>query len=180
MSLDKPVEGTLDCESMESTLNSLAGLLGVTKRKLTASLTGLKPEEFELLIGQSLEPPNVVLWNNVVGLGTPPPTPRVIHWFHATRVRPETEFSDGIQPLNAVLPAIKSLLETLATRPPSGGSSKPWVWGGFQYTLKTTDPIHHGPFAFLVRDAITRRASFTHDYLATPEVVETTAVTLRS
>jgi hypothetical protein len=46
------------------------------------------------------------------------------------------------------------------------------VWGGFQYTLKTTDPIHHGPFAFLVRDAITRRASFTHDYLATPEIVE--------
>jgi len=38
--------------------------------------------------------------------------------------------------------------------------------------LKTSASIHEGPHAFLVRDAITRRASCTHDYLEIPEIVE--------
>jgi len=157
---------------VESALISLAGLLGVKKRKLKASLTSLKPDEFEALIGQSLEAPNIVLWNKIVGFGTPPPVPHVIHWFHATRVRPETDFNDGVQPLRLILPAIKSFLATLATELPSAGSSTSQVSGGFQYTLKTSNSRHDGPFAFLVRDAITRRWSFTHDYLETPEIVD--------
>jgi hypothetical protein len=48
------------------------------------------------------------------------------------------------------------------------GSTSP---RGFHYELKTGNSMHWGPYAFLVRDAI-RRASVTHDYLETPEIVE--------
>jgi hypothetical protein len=166
----QPAEGTLDCESEDLALTSLAGLLGENPQKLKASLTSLKPEELEA--AAESQDGNDALWNKIVGSGTRSPIPRVIHWFHATRVRPETDFSEGILPLSLILPAIRSCLISLATGETSAGSSTALLSPGFQYVLKTSNSIHQGPHAFLVRDAITRRASCTHDYLEIPEIVE--------
>jgi hypothetical protein len=167
----KPAQGILDCGSVDFALISLANLLGEETRKLKASLTRLKPAELEAAATSQVIEWNTALWNKIVGLGTPAPVPRVVHWFHATRVQAKSDFSEGILPLSAVLPTIKSFLETLATEVPSTGRSTPFS-PGFQYVLKTSNLIHEGPHAFLVRDAITRRASFTHDYLEMPEIVE--------
>jgi hypothetical protein len=156
MSRTKAAEGILDCESLDSALISLSGLFGVKKRDLRSALTHLRPKEFEASIGPTVEW-STALWNEIVGTGEPAPVPRVIHWFHATRVSPGTDFKEGILPLNLILPTLLPL---------RGGPR------GFQYELKTRNSMHWGPYAFLVRDAIVRRDPVTHDYLETPEIVE--------
>jgi len=166
----------LDCHDLDSALTSLGGLLSTDPRRLKARLTGLTPAEFERTIFGSPYPAPQVLWDRIVGSRTVPPTPDLVYWFHATRVPPETDFAEGIQHLTERLPRIKEFLAALAARidqnspePPPGS----WTHNGsFHYHLKTSDRLHWGPFAFLVRDAIVRRGSFTHDYLATPEIVE--------
>src|SRR5208282_3381940 len=55
--------------------------------------------------------------------------------------------------------------------PPPGPSANQ-TDGAFQYQLKANDPMHWGPWGFLVRDAIVQPYSETHDYLKAPEIVE--------
>jgi hypothetical protein len=170
--------GTLDCHNVDSALTSLAGLLSVDERGLKAALMDLSPTAFEASLRHAGQRSSTVLWDRIVGKGTPPPLPAIIHWFHATRVLPGTDFCEGIQPLVARLPIIESFLATLETQiscEPLPQDSSPRFWreqGGFQYSLKTESSAHWGPFAFLVRDAIVQRCSLTHDYLGCPEIVE--------
>jgi hypothetical protein len=160
----KPAKGTLDCESLDSALTSVSGLLGVNQQELRASLIRVKPAHLEAAATTQVIEWGDALWNIIVGSGTSSSSPDVIHWFHATRVLSGTDFSEGILPLNLILPKLRSFLTSL------GSSSTPS--NPFAYTLKTENPILWGPNAFLVRDAIVRRDSITHDYLDIPEIVE--------
>ncbi len=165
---------SLDCHNVDSTLTSLGTLLSVEPGQLSAALMSFPLSQFEMSPEFARYPPQEVLWNQIIGPGTVPPIPDVTYWFHATRVPPGTDFAEGIQPLGERLPAIKAFLEALASQL-SATPSEPSTWthrGGFHYSLKAPNPLHWGPFAFLVRDAIVQRASITHDYLATPEIVE--------
>lgn len=172
---------SLDCHNVDSTLTSIGTLLSTDRCRLRAALMGFPFSEFEASRPHPddlHDPPRVVLWNRIVGPGATPPIPDVTYWFHATRVPPGTDFAEGIQPLGERLPAIKAFLATLAGQldlPPASQETATSFWGqqgGFQSSLKAPCPLHWGPFAFLVRDAILQRASSTHDYLATPEIVE--------
>jgi hypothetical protein len=160
----------LDCQSLDSALTSLAGLLRTKKRELRTALTSFSPEEFEASLEHADHPPGTVLWNRIIGPRTSAPIPDVVHWFHATRVPPGTDFSEGIQPLGARLPAIESLVATLAEMgsPLSAAQAE----SSFQYRLKAPDPRFWEPYGFLVRDAIVHPDSATHNYLATPEIIE--------
>jgi len=143
--------------------------------RLRAALTGLSPSALDECIREAHQPNRTVLWNQIVGSRTSPPIPEVVHWFHATRVPPHTDFRrDGIQPLGPCLPMIKDFLKTLARelRLPPPGPSANQTGGARQYRLKANDRMYWGPCAFLVRDAIVQRESPTHDYLASPEIVE--------
>lgn len=78
----------------------------------------------------------------------------------------------------AWLPQIRDSLDKISARISGPAKCRPnnavsgRYRGGFAYALKTSNPIHWGPYAFLVRDAILRPADVTHDYLETPEIVE--------
>jgi hypothetical protein len=161
-------ERALDCHSIDSALTSLGNLFRTPKRELKDALLGFSFDSFRTSRDRALEPPPRVLWNRIVGINTQTPIPEVTYWFHATRVNSEADFKEGIQPLNARLPKIHEFLDSLAR---GAGLSSPSP-ATFHYALKTSDPIHWGPYAFLVLDAILRPCEVTHNYLATPEIVE--------
>src|ERR1700728_3612008 len=98
-------DGVLDCESLDSALASLSCLLGIKKRELKTNLLRIKPDEFETNPNREIEWKRD-LWNRLMGSATSAPAPRIIHWFHATRVPPETDFKEGILPLNMILPTL--------------------------------------------------------------------------
>jgi hypothetical protein len=168
--------GSLDCHTLNSTLSSLAKLFSTDEGELRGALTGFSFPAFVAILANAREHPETVLWNRIVGTGTRTPIPATTFWFHATRVMPGTDFRQGIQPLMEWLPHIRDSLDKISAR--IGRSARPNSavvgrrQGGRAYTLKTSDPIHWGPYAFLVRDAILRPADVTHDYLETPEIVE--------
>jgi hypothetical protein len=164
----------LDCYDLNSTVTSLANLLSTDPQQLRAALAALRWTDFEA--GDfGYNPAPKVLWNHIVGPDTVPLTPDLVYWFHATRVPPDTDFAEGIQHLMERLPKIRDLLTALAALIDKTSATLPPPWthnGGFHYNLKTSDPIHWGPHGFLVRDAIVHKGAATHDYLATPEIVE--------
>jgi hypothetical protein len=100
----------------------------------------------------------------------------MVHWFHATRVPPDTTFQDGILPLLMVRERIWTFLGWLASewvtaadwarfRNNMGGS------GAWAYQLKTNRM--DGPCGFLCRDAIFKPKEFSQrDYLNIPEIIE--------
>ena len=90
--------------------------------QLRASLMGFPLSQLEAAPELAQYPAREVLWNQIVGRETVPPIPKVVYWFHATRVRPETDFAEGIQPLGERLPAIKDFLTALAARLDLGSS----------------------------------------------------------
>jgi hypothetical protein len=168
------VSTCLDCHTLDSALRSLGDLLSTNGKELRKALKAFRPSAFRKMISGSLVRPDDILWNKIVGSSEPKPIAEVTFWFHATRVRPGTDFAEGIKPLNEMLPYLTSFLEELGrTMGIDSALSIPnSMNGSFQYVLKTTDAVHWGPYAFLVRDAILKKAPETHDYLSTPEIVE--------
>jgi hypothetical protein len=171
-------EHVLDCRSFDLALTSCAGVLNVPAEKLLEALRA-----FEYAAVPETErhhyPYEELLPKYVCGMGTQQlPPPDLVHWFHATRVLPGTDFRDGVLPLRRRLDSIWMLLESLAS-----DWTTPAEWrhfrrnmqgpGAQQYQLKISSSLHDGPYAFLVRDAILQpRDLWSHDYLDMPEIIE--------
>jgi hypothetical protein len=176
----------LDCQTLDSTIASLAQLLSFDngELELRSALSNLSLPEFEASLRYAKHDPGRLLWDRIVGPTTPPPIPATTYWFHATRVLPGTDFRDGIQPFGARIPVMKEFLETLAARihlspPREQDPMGPWEeQGRSHHSWKFSNRSDSGPFGFLVRDAIVRRDRLTHDYLAAPELVEDLAGSL--
>jgi hypothetical protein len=121
-------------------------------------------------------PPDELALQKCLGLTAPDlPRPSSTIWHHATRVVDPTTFSQGLLPLNERAEPLAALLDRLAAEPePLSDVSDEFYSheGGRHFSEKTQNPMHSGPCAFLVRDAILSPDSATHDYLATPEIVE--------
>jgi hypothetical protein len=167
----------LDCTTIDTACTSVAALMRTPRAALVDALLEYSPHQYEEDCGQSEHDSLDVLWHRIFG-AHPQPVPRSIVWFHATRVRTGTTFAQGIQPLNGRLGDLIAFVRQCASS--LGLSSykaeagdELWQWeGGFQRSLKASDPIYWGPYAFLVRDAIVLRRNGTHDYLKAPEIVE--------
>jgi hypothetical protein len=169
----------LDCESRESTLNSLSAILHCSPVHLESTLRQFDLEGYLRANPRRDYAPRELVWNQVVGVNVPVPIPDAIYWFHATRVLPATRFEEGLQPLGERVTKLTAFITKLAEQ--SGISisdsqgRNPSLYreqGSYHYGAKVHDRRHWGPYAFLVRDAILHRDSITHDYLATPEIVE--------
>ena len=104
-------------------------------------------------------------------------------WFHATRVFPaDHPFKDGVLPLQNIIEKIwKNIFSIAKTKI----SESEWIkfkedleknysnHFAMLYRLKLNDSIHGGPWAFLVKDLISKtREMGNHDYLRVPEIVE--------
>lgn len=102
---------------------------------------------------------------------------KLVVWFHATRTRPEVDFAQGILPLGKLEAQLIRMEEEIAAgigvrRVDKDDTSYPArEQGGVPFSLKTTDPKFHGPYAFLTRDAFLDPGPSTGDYLGAPEIV---------
>ncbi|MDC0685599.1 hypothetical protein [Sorangium atrum] len=166
----------LDCTSIDTALPSVAGLMRMSTMTLAQKLLSYSPREYEDDCNSSDSDSLDVLWWRIFRC-LQKPVPESIMWFHATRVRPGTSFADGIRPLNERLGDLEEIVKQCAKDLGLniGGHAPDEYWthsGGIQFSLKTSDRMHWGPYAFLMREVILPGTSDVHDYLSAPEIVE--------
>lgn len=173
----------LDCQDVDSAMRSLetasrlpSDLLAETMRSFDvnwdlAETDPLKtaPHEFFQLLGVNIDDLRFGFE------GT--------YYFHGTRViDPDSFRRDGILPLGQMIDRLWESLYMLINDEvteadwrrcrddleTTGGGHSGWL-----YRVKVPNSIHHGPYAMLVRDHLLHpKATASHDYLATPEIVE--------
>ena len=167
----------LDCESAETALAGLAALFGVGDSTLAAELSSFAFESVPERLHRE-HPYEDLLCHHLGYQYETLPTPKVIYWFHATRVLSDVDFAEGILPLPDVLERVWANLEGLAA-----DWSSPEEWrhfrtnmkgqGARQYRTKLTYQPEGGPFAHLVKPVVFEAGRVgNHDYLAVPEIVE--------
>jgi hypothetical protein len=159
---------SLDCYSVDTAMTSLAELLGILPEALGQMFDQLPISRFDDKHRATLQRPQELLWQLIFGRHQPP-TPDIVYWFHATRVQPTTDFAEGLLPLNERVSITRQFLTELAIRNGLKTEASAVMSGNPE---KMRHKIHHGPFAYLVRDAILTENEIGHDYLKTPELVE--------
>lgn len=167
---------SLDCESPDAVLNSLSDIYQVEKVQLIEFLQKLDIDAHYETSKPELDSKEEMrrLLENCFG----PPKENITRtcWFHLTRAEAATNFDEGLLPLDIVLPRIWQMLlrivgnsnhaERLIAMSKEGVSS-------FQYNLKTTNSLHSGPYAMLIKEIGAFANSVgNHDYLKIPEIVE--------
>lgn len=167
----------LDCESFDTALRSVANIFRCTPENLHAllSLNDLSAHFTENW--RDLPDFREYLFEVVEKHFDSAQPLAGVYWFHTTRVLPGTTFSEGILPLNAVLPLLHANLVTLVeddgTRQRLRESLAAGQIADHHYIDKTGNSMHWGPYAILVRDvAFHAEALCQHDYLGMPEIIE--------
>ena len=165
----------LDCKSFDSALETSAAILSMPSSQLRGTLQEYYGSLSESERDKALCIDSLVDYCFCVSPDLLP-SPRLTHWFHATRVVPGTEFGEGILPLSAMLEQTWSFLGDLASDWSTRGE-----WIGFRGTMKGegANQYHHrltsadeGPYAFLVRETIFLSDRLGNwDYLRTPETI---------
>ncbi len=165
----------LDCESRDSTLASLADIFDADATELDAYLRALDLEA-HYCATQPLHSGETELFHLVrAKFGKRKQIDRVC-WFHLTRTHPTIDFRDGIQPLSVARPRVwDTIIEAFRNIQHEDRLKRMRREGvgDFQYVLKASDPIHAGPYDFLVREgAFHASRNSNHDYLGLPETME--------
>ncbi|MFM0034002.1 hypothetical protein [Paraburkholderia strydomiana] len=167
----------LDCESLGSALDSLARLFNCTCARLERFLADPSLQATYVENFSTLPSFDDYLYEEVVRHFGTPAMPARVCWFHCTRITAGTNFSEGILPLGAALPRLKELLLDIVQEPKSRELVRQVLNnnGGyaFHFREKTSNDVHAGPYAILVRDvAFHAKALGQHDYLCIPEIIE--------
>ena len=147
------MEFILDCETKESTFESLAAIFNCNHSDLKSLLSEVNLEQiYELQWRERLIPYTEYVYNYVVKeLGEPNSLDGVC-WFHCTRTMMSNKFEEGILPLGESINRVWSMMldivknshlhQQLVTMKKNGVND-------FQYTLKTEESIHWGPYGIL-------------------------------
>ncbi|UHL62597.1 hypothetical protein LSG25_10880 [Paralcaligenes sp. KSB-10] len=166
----------LDCETVESTISCIAEIYDVQPEQIIDFFDHFDIEQhFERKRSEGDGAHEMKrLLEDIFGQPKNPITRT--YWFHLTRVPEGTSFQDGILPLNEALPRIWEMLYKILSKTNHASRLREMAINGvadFQYTFKTTDSLHWGPYSMLVK-AIGGFAELAgnHDYLKTPEIVE--------
>jgi hypothetical protein len=169
----------LDCETIDSTYESLEQILGTTRSRLESLFDGLDIESFYRNKPHHPQSPEDLIFSEVRKLATLEGDNDRTCWFHLTRTLVTNTFEQGILPLGKCLDAIWNLLYSLARKHVSVEE-----WDEFRrdmgshdhaglYEMKVSDPREWGPFALLIKDHAFRSKEIgNHDYLGVPEIVE--------
>ncbi len=153
----------LDCESIDSTYNSLSQILGVERKTLEVFFANLDIEHYcdkyglpgpanEFILSLTAKSLDLDISKSLFDRTC---------WFHLTRTFPGNKFEQGILPLGEMINSIWDFLFTLIK---DKITNKEWLDFRFQvennypnhlaylYRLKAKDSFHWGPYAVLVRD----------------------------
>ena len=173
---------TLDCETLESTYESVQDLCGMNRGEVNGLLDALDLDACsEDDPRRHWDTPSRILSLFEDKIGRTVPFDEV-HWFHLTRASQDTDFADGILPLRQCIDRIWDFLFSL---PSNVISSDEWTRfrnemernlpGGFAelYRMKVSDRLHWGPYGILIKEAAFVPMDLgNHDYLRTPEIIE--------
>jgi hypothetical protein len=175
----------LDCETTDSTYDSLEQILGTGRSRLESVFEGVDVERFYRDNPRHPQPPEDLIFSEVRKVATLSGNYDRTCWFHLTRTTLTNKFEQGILPLGQCLDSIWDLLYSLARKHVSAEE-----WDEFRhdmgphhhaglYGMKASDPMHWGPYALLTRDhAFNSEEIGNHDYLAAPEIVEDICICL--
>lgn len=169
------MNSVLRCTDLEDTLTSVSALYGVPAREVEHALPGavasaeVDPEDPVGALADALS----------AELGTTPPAPSVIHYFHGTRAFELRGFArDGLRPLEQMLDPlwreIAALVPELSDRELRDlridlGAG---VIAPFTYSCRISDSQQHGPCGHLVRDVLLHPDAYSSvDYLTGAEIV---------
>lgn len=185
----------LDCTNLDTTLTSVAAILGTNMAKLREAILAYEASRFEDRSEDPSEDPYARMPSEVVtALGSDVEAVEFdgAHYFHGTRVfEPDAILRSGLLPLNQMVEPIWAVLFELvqdvcdpvdwqvfrADLEAGGGGHDGWL-----YRTKTRDTASSfGPFAVLVRHVLFKSdAVGNHDYLGCPEIVQDIARVFRS
>jgi hypothetical protein len=169
----------LDCETTDSTYESLEQILGVGRSRLESLFESVDVESFYRDNPHHPQPPEDFVFSEVRKVMALRGDYDRTCWFHLTRTVPSNNFEQGVLPLGLCLDPIWGFLYSLAKKHVS-----PEEWGEFRrdmgshhhawlYEMKASDSKHWGPYALLTRDhAFKPEEIGNHDYLGAPEIVE--------
>lgn len=169
----------LDCESLDSTYDSIKSIFGLTREAVDGVLASLDVERFYAENRDYPHDAPHLLLERIKAESSSPSQFDAVCWFHLTRAQSSKTFENGILPLGDQVNAIWESLRLLA-----GSRVSDHDWSEFRnnmgdshsaylYHLKVRDRDHWGPYGVLVRDAALCPAEIGHhDYLAVPEIVE--------
>ncbi len=169
----------LDCESIETTYISLESILGIQRDKIDTAFYSLDIKRFYIDNSDYPEDAKRLVFSVVTNDAPSVPDFDQVCWFHLTRTVETNTFEQGILPLSKQIDSIWDFLYTLVDE----GFPKA-KWNFFRqalgnddyahlYRMKTSDPLHWGPYAILIRDiAFKAEEVGNHDYLHVPEIIE--------
>lgn len=164
----------LDCESIDSTYKSIEVITGLKTTEVIEFLTNYCPRKYSIPGDRS------ILREFMKLSGKQKIEMDAVCWFHLTRTYKGNLFLEGILPLGDVIEELWEFLFSLM----DGFSRDKWDGlkktirnkeghDAFLYNMKTSDSIHWGPYAILIRDAAFRYEEIgNHNYLGIPEIVE--------
>jgi hypothetical protein len=174
----------LDCHDLDSTVDSLADVIGASSGEVERVLE----EHDEARFDDTAEDPGLLMPRDVLGhfaadLDTVAGRFDGAYYFHGTRAVDPKAFSlRGILPLDQVLEELWATLRELArdevlaeewaafrhgVETGNGGDD------GWLYRHKVGAGVDRGPFGLVVRDILLEpQSTGSHDYLGCPEIVQ--------
>lgn len=166
----------LDCESRDSTLDSVSAIYGMSREEIEQFLQATDLDKHYATI-DPVQPGHrelTLLFETEFGCCAAP-LDRVF-WFHLTRAQPNADFTNGIQPLDKALDRVWETIFTAFRNTHYEKNLQIMRTEGvrnFHYQLKVGNPVHGGPYAMLVRESAFRAEEMcNHNYLGLPEIIE--------
>lgn len=168
----------LDCESLDSTYESVQSVFGLTRQAIEHVFASLDVEKFySENRGYPYDAPHL-LFEKIKAEASCHIQFDAVCWFHLSRVPSPLSFENGILPLGEQVEAIWDLLRKIVGK---RSSDSEWAefrqemgdsHSAFLYRMKLNDPDHWGPYGMLVRDVAFSQTNLGSHYLTIPEIIE--------
>lgn len=166
----------LDCESRESTLESISKCYKIPIDEIDVFLTTTNIDNYYNGNKPHLSPEKVIIHSFEKHFSQIRYFPSKIYWFHSTRTYKGNRFNRGILPLSESLDIIWDIIMTVFRGTNHYNKLvklRTMEDFDFQYSLKTNNNLFGGPYGILVKDEAFRFEELgSHDYLKSPEIME--------
>lgn len=160
----------LDCENYNAILNSIENIFDVERKEVKDFLKNINLDKIFQNEEIYLDHYEYLYKEFIQKFGVPIKEIKA-YWFHNTRVPINTNFSEGILPLQLAIPKIEKIIEDIAMNLGINQNKESLLFCNIiQHKLKTETDA--GPWGFLIKDFALEVPYGIHDYLKCPEVVE--------